>query len=136
MKQSGPEPDGHREHRRPVLARTCDARSKAARAAKTPPLALFEDVVAARLQGRTAIRIARAGSLGEAQAGHPPGTPYLVIQAGDAMNRGIARNLLRDCSSTTDLAWDYGWTPRHLPNGERVTELPLYPAAFLLRRAA
>jgi hypothetical protein len=47
------------------------------------------------------------------------------------MNRDIARSLLRDCSGTTELAWDFGWTGRRLPNGERVTELTLYPVASL-----
>jgi hypothetical protein len=95
----------------------------------------FELILIARLHGRTAIRIARAGYLAERQAGHPAGTPYVVIQADNAMNRDIARSLLHDCSSTTDLAWNFGWTARYLLNGERVTELTLYPATSVLRRA-
>ena len=86
----------------------------------------------ARLRGRTAIRIACVGCLAQCEAGHPAGTPYVVIQADNAMNREIARSLLRDCSSTTDLAWNFGWTARYLLNGERVTELTLYPATSML----
>jgi hypothetical protein len=94
----------------------------------------FEDILVARLQGRTAIRVARTGRLAQCQAGHPAGTPYVVIQADNAMNRDIAHSLLRDCSSTTDLAWDFGWTARYLMSGERVTELTLYPDASLVAR--
>ncbi len=104
--------------------------------ARLSSLADFEDVLIARLQGRTAIRIARAGHLAQCKAGHPVGTPYVVIQADNAMNRDIARSLLHDCSSTTELAWDFGWTARHLPSGERVTELALYPAALVARDVA
>jgi hypothetical protein len=114
------------------------AQAGASRSAQKPSPSdalAFERILTVRLQGRTAIRISCAGCLAEHQADHPPGTPYVVIQADNAMNRDIARSLLRDCSSTTELAWDFGWTGRHLPNGGRVTELTLYPAASVMRRS-
>jgi hypothetical protein len=70
----------------------------------------LEHTIAARLRGWDSIRIARCGHLVEPAAGFPGETSYVVIQADDATNRDIARDLLRDCSGITDLAWDVGWT--------------------------
>lgn len=81
------------------------------------------------IQGWPSIRIAGSGQLTEPEAGHEPGSSYVVIQVDNAMNRDIARKLLRDCTGTTDLAWDFGWAGRYLDDGERVTELTLYPVA-------
>ncbi|MEJ7892937.1 MAG: hypothetical protein WKF94_09875 [Solirubrobacteraceae bacterium] len=87
------------------------------------------DTVARRLRGWDSIRLARVGRLQQAEAGHPAGTPFVVIEADDAMNREIASNLLREHSATTDLAWEFGWTGRINEAGKRVSELTLYAHA-------
>ena len=85
--------------------------------------------IAERLEGWESIRIARGGRLTARAEGHPVGTPYVVIQADNAMNRDIARVLLQEYSGTSDLAWEHGWTGLALGDGQRVTELTLYPLA-------
>jgi hypothetical protein len=96
----------------------------------------LEQTIAVRLRGWDSIRIARCGYLAKPAAGFPAGTSYVVIQADDATNREIARDLLCDCSGTTDLAWDFGWTGCYLEDDRRVTELTLYPAASSAARAS
>jgi hypothetical protein len=71
--------------------------------------------VAAKIQGYTQLRVLKTGSLSTPEAGKPAGTPFVVIQADNAMNRDIAKELLRDHFGTTDLAWEYGWTMRPSP---------------------
>src|SRR5947209_2532637 len=83
----------------------------------------LERTVVERLRGWGSIRIASGGRLSVPEAGHPAGTPYLVIEADDATSRDIARTLLGDCCGTTELAWEYGWRGRFLDDGRRVTEL-------------
>ena len=87
----------------------------------------LQRTIAARLRNWDSIRITDSGLLTDGEAGYPAGSPYVVIQADNAMNREIARDLLREHSGTTDLAWGFGWTGRELDNGRRVTELTLYP---------
>ncbi len=72
--------------------------------------------------------VSDAGVLPEDREGQPAGAPYVVITARSAMDRDIARDLLAAHAGTTELAWEYGWSPRRDASGARVTDLWLYPA--------
>jgi hypothetical protein len=74
------------------------------------------------------IEVVGHGYLDEPYGGHPAGTPYVLITADCGMDRETARRILQPVSGLPDLAWECGWTGRHRPYGQQVTELRLFPA--------
>lgn len=96
-------------------------------ASPSAPSSLDREVTA-RIKGYSQLRVVKSGTLSAPAAGQPPGTAYVVIQADNAMNRDIAKDLLREHCGTTDLAWEYGWTMRPRPGrgSGHFSELTLY----------
>ncbi len=76
------------------------------------------------------VEVIGTGTLDAEQEGHPPGTPFVTIATNTALGREIARQDFADYCSTTELAWEYGWTPIDVPGGKsHFKALILYPSA-------
>ncbi len=90
----------------------------------------FEDYIRRVASWNLDVEVIAAGTLDAEQEGHPAGTPFVTIATNTALGREIARQDFAGYCSTTELAWEYGWTPVAIPGGRgHFKALILYPSA-------
>ena len=87
------------------------------------------DAIRQRLRPFVGLGVGGYGVLDASAEGHPAGTPYVDIQADSALERVLARRAVEGLAGVTELAWEHGWRPCRLANGERGSELRIYPRA-------
>ena len=85
------------------------------------------ELIRRQLRPFVGLAVGEYGVLDAPDAGYPAGTPYVDIQADCDLERLLARRALEGVAGVSELAWEHGWRPCRLPNGDRATELRIYP---------
>jgi hypothetical protein len=89
----------------------------------------FVDFISNKVSGFIDLKLVRSGVLEGEQEGQAMGTPFVVIATETEMGGELARQHFAAYCSTTDLAWEYGWTPIPWPTSKWFKELTLYASS-------